>query len=146
AYLESLVQKPRHIEFQMLGDSYGNVRSLFERDCSLQRRYEEVIEDSPAPRHDRAEIDTLATRLGNKLAELKYNNIGTIELLYGEDYIAGFLEMNTRLQVEHAITEQVTGVDLVIAQIRCAAGEYLSEVLPDKMSRKGHAIEARVYA
>lgn len=144
-YLERLMLKPRHIEFQLLADTQGSVRHLFERDCSIQRRHQKVIEESPAPLLPRSLVDTAADDIVNVLSKLRYDIIGTAETLYGGDDFQ-FLEMNTRLQVEHAVTEEITGVDLVAAQVRLAAGESLSSVLPAELSARGHAIEARIYA
>lgn len=145
-YLEKLMHQPRHIEFQVLADRYGAVRHLFERDCSVQRRHQKVIEESPAPGIDRADIAATAERITGILAELGYDNIGTVETLYAPEAGFAFLEMNTRLQVEHAVTEEVTGIDLVQSQIRLAAGERLDQVLPAEIVPQGHAIEVRVYA
>src|SRR5690606_3180725 len=133
-------------EFQFLADRYGNVRCLFERDCSIQRRHQKVLEESPAPLLDRERIAAMAKTLEDILSRLKYDVIGTVEMLYTPERGFAFLEVNTRLQVEHAVTEEVTGVDLVQAQIRLAAGETLDSVLPDPVDIAGHAIEARVYA
>src|SRR5690606_8861354 len=144
-YLERLMLKPRHIEFQLLADTQGNVRHLFERDCSIQRRHQKVIEESPAPLLPRSLVATAADDIVNVLSKLRYDIIGTAETLDGGDDFQ-FLEMNTRLQVEHAVTEEITGVDLVAAQIRLAAGESLASVLPAELSTRGHAIEARIYA
>jgi acetyl-CoA carboxylase biotin carboxylase subunit len=145
-YLEKLVLRPRHIEFQVLGDSFGDTRHLFERDCSVQRRHQKVLEESPAPKVDRGMIAAMADQIATILREIGYDNIGTVEMLYDERGAFSFLEMNTRLQVEHAVTEAVTGVDLVVAQIRCAAGERIGEILPPRNGQVGHAIEARVCA
>jgi len=145
-YLERHIQAPRHIEFQFLADQYGNVLSLFERDCSTQRRYQKVIEEAPAPAIDRKAVADMADRLSAILGEIGYDVIGTVEMLYTPDSGFSFLEVNTRLQVEHAISEAVTGVDIVQAQIRLAAGETLSSVVGRKPALTGHAIEARVYA
>lgn len=145
-YLEQLIRMPRHIEFQFLADRYGNVRCLFERDCSIQRRHQKVLEESPAPLLDRERIAAMAKTLEDILSRLKYDVIGTVEMLYTPERGFAFLEVNTRLQVEHAVTEEVTGVDLVQAQIRLAAGETLDSVLPGPVEVSGHAIEARVYA
>ena len=146
-YVERLVERPRHIEFQILADRAGHVRVLYERDCSVQRRHQKVIEEAPAPSLSRALLDETATRIAAILGALKYDVIGTVEMLY--DPQAGafhFLEMNTRLQVEHAVTEAITGVDIVAAQLRLAAGEAIDAVLPPVIDRTGHAIEARLYA
>jgi len=146
-YLEQLLHKPRHVEFQMLADRAGRVMHLYERDCSVQRRHQKVIEEAPAPGINRAALEAAAASMTNILATLGYDVIGTLETLYGaDDGRFQFLEMNTRLQVEHAVTEEVTGVDLVAAQIRLAAGEPLDAVLAQQPQIHGHAIEARIYA
>ncbi len=145
-YLEQLMRTPRHIEFQVLADRHGAVRHLFERDCSVQRRHQKVIEESPAPRLPRAVVGAAADAMVEVLRTLRYDIIGTLETLYGQAGVFQFLEMNTRLQVEHAVTEEITGIDLVAAQIRLAAGERLAAVLPERITVRGHAIEARIYA
>jgi len=145
-YLERLIARPRHIEFQVLGDTHGGAVHLFERDCSTQRRNQKVIEEAPAPAIGRAEVESMAARVASMVREMGYDNIGTVEMLYGADGSFSFLEMNTRLQVEHGVTEEVTGVDLVKAQVRSAAGERLAEILPAAIEVKGHALQARVYA
>ncbi|KRB67941.1 acetyl-CoA carboxylase biotin carboxylase subunit [Noviherbaspirillum sp. Root189] len=145
-YLERYVKSPRHIEFQFLADRHGNVISLFERDCSTQRRYQKVIEESPAFALDRSAVNAMADKLRGVLSEVGYDVIGTVEMLYTPETGFSFLEINTRLQVEHAVTEAVTGVDLVQAQIRLAAGEPLSAVIQKAPEVNGHAIEARIYA
>jgi acetyl-CoA carboxylase biotin carboxylase subunit len=129
-----------------LADRYGNVAHLFERDCSIQRRHQKVIEESPAPLLPRAVAERAAQDMTGVLGGMGYDIIGTAETLYdgGPDF--QFLEMNTRLQVEHAVTEEITGIDIVAAQIRLAAGERLAQVLPDEISVNGHAIEVRIYA
>lgn len=144
-YLERFVPSPRHIEFQFLADRFGNVLSLYERDCSTQRRYQKVIEEAPAPAIDREVVAHMARRLSAILGEIGYDVIGTVEMLYTPESGFSFLEVNTRLQVEHAISEAVTGVDIVQAQIRLAAGEKLSSVVGAQPALAGHAIEARVY-
>lgn len=145
-YLEKYIRKPRHIEFQVLGDRHGNLLHLFERDCSVQRRYQKLIEESPAPLLNREELDDLSRTVSQILRNMEYDNIGTVEMLRENDGSYYFLEMNTRLQVEHAVTEEITGIDLVVSQIRSAAGERISDFMPKKIERCGHAIEARVYA
>jgi acetyl-CoA carboxylase biotin carboxylase subunit len=145
-YLERLFERPRHVEFQVLGDRHGNAVHLFERDCSVQRRNQKVIEEAPGPALDRARVTEVADQIAAIIKEMGYDNIGTVEMLMAADGSFNFLEMNTRLQVEHGVTEEVTGVDLVKAQIRAAAGERLSDILPSRLAIKGHAIQARVYA
>ena len=145
-YLERLIEKPRHVEFQVLGDRHGAAAHLFERDCSTQRRNQKVIEEAPAPAVAREAVDRVADDVARIMRELGYDNIGTVEMLMGADGSFSFLEMNTRLQVEHGVTEEVTGVDLVHAQIRSAAGEKLAAILPSRIEIRGHAIQARVYA
>ena len=145
-YLERFVQSPRHIEFQFLADRYGNVMGLFERDCSTQRRYQKVIEESPAPEVDREMLQAMTEQLEKLLGATGYDVIGTVEMLYTPQTGFSFLEVNTRLQVEHAVTEAVTNVDIVQAQIRLAAGEPLVDVLAERPALRGHAIEARIYA
>ena len=145
-YLESLAERPRHVEFQVLADRYGNVRHLFERDCSIQRRHQKVIEEAVAPGLPRQQVDAAADSITTVLGNLGYDVIGTVETLCDSGGNFSFLEMNTRLQVEHAVTEEVTGVDLVAAQVRLAWGERLDGVLPETIGVRGHAIEARVYA
>jgi acetyl-CoA carboxylase biotin carboxylase subunit len=145
-YLEQLLERPRHIEFQVVADRYGNACHLFERDCSVQRRHQKVIEEAPAPNLVRDEVDAMAARIVPIVAALGYSTIGTVEMLYEPSAGFLFLEMNTRLQVEHAVTEEVTGIDLVQAQIRLAAGEELRNVIPTQPLLRGHAIQARIYA
>jgi acetyl-CoA carboxylase biotin carboxylase subunit len=145
-YGERLLTRPRHVEFQILADRHGQAMHLFERDCSVQRRHQKVIEETAAPALDAAAVAAVATRASECLRALGYDNIGTVEMLYDAALGFCFLEVNARLQVEHAVTEQVTGVDLVAAQIRLAAGEHLCDVVATPPTRHGHAIQARVYA
>jgi len=145
-YLERLIEKPRHVEFQVLGDAHGDARHLFERDCSVQRRHQKIIEESPAPNIPRDHAVAMAERIAGIMRTMGYDNIGTVEMLMDRDGEFSFLEMNTRLQVEHGVTEEVTGVDLVKAMVRVAAGERLSDILPADIRVDGHAIQARVYA
>jgi acetyl-CoA carboxylase biotin carboxylase subunit len=141
-FLEAWLERPRHVEIQLLGDGRGNAVHLYERDCSLQRHHRKIIEEAPAPGLDRAEVAALAERAERVLACLGYDNVGTVETLRGADGSFGFIEMNTRIQVEHGVTEAVTGLDLVVTQIALAAGG----VLPPRPPMNGCAVEARVYA
>ncbi|MEM9681731.1 MAG: biotin carboxylase N-terminal domain-containing protein, partial [Pseudomonadota bacterium] len=145
-YLERLIERPRHVEFQILGDSHGAVRHLFERDCSVQRRHQKIIEEAPAPGLSRDMAEGLADEITDTMRSLGYDNIGTVEMLMAPDGGVSFLEVNTRLQVEHGVTEEVTGVDLVASQVRSAAGDTLSDILPENIRIDGHAIQVRVYA
>ena len=145
-YLEKLIERPRHVEFQILGDQHGGAMHLFERDCSTQRRNQKVIEEAPGPEIPRDKAVAVADQIAGIMRTMGYDNIGTVEMRLGADGSFNFLEMNTRLQVEHGVTEEVTGVDLVRAQIRSAAGEKLGDIMPGKAEIKGHAIQARVYA
>lgn len=141
-FLEACVLRPRHVEIQLLGDGRGNALHLYERDCSLQRRHRKIIEEAPAPGLDRSAVEALAARAERAAADLGYDNVGTLETLRDADGTFGFIEMNTRIQVEHGVTEAVTGLDLVATQIRLAAGEGL----PGRPPLQGFAVEARVYA
>ena len=145
-YLEHLLEQPRHIEFQMVADEHGSVRHLFERDCSVQRRHQKVIEEATAPKIAREILVDLADSAAKILANMGYNNIGTVETLYDGNGGFNFLEMNTRLQVEHGVTEEITGIDIVATQVRSAFGHPLAEILPDDVEISGHSIQARVYA
>ena len=143
-YLERYLEKPRHIEIQILGDGKGDAIHLGERDCSLQRRHQKVLEESPSPALNREMRTRIGEICANAMRELKYSGAGTIEFLYenGEFF---FIEMNTRIQVEHPVTEMITGIDLVIEQIRIASGASLS-VTQEEVQFNGHAIECRVNA
>jgi acetyl-CoA carboxylase biotin carboxylase subunit len=145
-YLEKLMRTPRHIEFQVVGDRAGNVRHVFERDCSAQRRNQKIIEEAVAPGVPRDVIEALGEKIARVLTDIGYDSIGTVEMLMDADGTFSFLEMNTRLQVEHGVTEEVTGIDLVASQIRLAAGEPIDAVLPVPPKVSGHAVQARVYA
>ena len=147
-YIERLIQQPRHVEFQVLADHHGHVVHLFERECSIQRRHQKVIEESPST----ALTPALRRRMGEAAVAVmrtaQYRNAGTVEFLLegtGESARFYFLEVNTRLQVEHPVTEQVTGIDLVRAQIMIASGATLPWS-QDAITQRGHAIEARIYA
>ena len=145
-YMEKFIERPRHIEFQVLADEYGNVATLFERECSIQRRHQKLIEEAPSlmvtPKI-RAHIDETLKRC---LTDIGYQNAGTVEFLMDEDGQIYFIEMNTRIQVEHPVTEFITGVDLVKAQLRIASGERLDAILPKKLEIRGHSIECRINA
>jgi acetyl-CoA carboxylase biotin carboxylase subunit len=143
-YLEKYLQKPRHIEIQVLGDGRGRAIHLGERDCSLQRRHQKVWEESPSPALNPSERDAIGGVVARAMADLGYIGVGTIEFLY-EDGQFFFIEMNTRIQVEHPVTEMVTGIDLVNEQIRIAAGSPLS-IAQDEVRFDGVAIECRVNA
>jgi acetyl-CoA carboxylase biotin carboxylase subunit len=144
-YLEKFIERPRHIEFQVLGDKHGHVMHLGERECSIQRRHQKLIEESPSPALDEKKRAELGSRVTAALGQMGYSNAGTVEFLMDEDGSFYFIEMNARIQVEHPVTEMVTGIDLVKSQIRLAFGETLEEVVGNPVSR-GHAIECRVNA
>jgi acetyl-CoA carboxylase biotin carboxylase subunit len=145
-YLERLVERPRHVEIQLLGDRHGRVAHVFERDCSVQRRHQKIIEEALAPKVDRAVMQPLLDRFAATMGRLGYDNLGTVEMLLSPEGEFRFLEMNTRLQVEHGVTEEVTGLDLVVAQLRSAADVPMAQLLPEAPKARGHAIQARVYA
>jgi acetyl-CoA carboxylase biotin carboxylase subunit len=145
-YMEKFIQRPRHIEFQVLADAHGNVISLGERECSIQRRHQKLLEESPSVMVTpelRAQMGELLSRT---LSKIGYVNAGTMEFLMDEDGKLYFIEMNTRIQVEHAVTEMVTDVDLVKAQILLALDEKLEDVLHGPVVHRGHAIECRINA
>jgi len=143
-YLERYLQKPRHIELQVIADSFGNVVHLGERDCSLQRRHQKVLEEAPSPALDSVARAKIGKVVVDAIRSIGYLGVGTIEFLY-EDGEFFFIEMNTRLQVEHPVTEAITGIDLVREQIRIAAGLPLS-FTQDDIVCEGHAIECRINA
>ena len=146
-YAERLMENPRHVEFQIVADRQGRTVHLFERDCSTQRRRQKVVEEAGAPNIPAAELKAMADRAAQVMGALGYDHLGTVETLYSPETGFAFLEVNPRLQVEHGVTEEVTGLDLVTAQIKLAAGLSLDEALPVRPAAvKGHAIEARIYA
>jgi acetyl-CoA carboxylase biotin carboxylase subunit len=144
-YAERFLEHPRHIEFQVLGDQHGKVIHLGERECSIQRRHQKLIEESPSPVMDPKQRKELGARVVRALEKIGYTNAGTVEFLMDQDGSIYFIEMNTRIQVEHPVTEMITGVDLIKAQIRIAAGEHLHEAVGE-MHFSGHAIECRINA
>lgn len=145
-YIEKYVEKAKHIEFQILADNHGHITYLHERDCTIQRRHQKLIEEAPSPSVDwklRKKMGEAAVKAAHAVG---YTNAGTIEFLLDDDQRFYFLEMNTRVQVEHGITELVTGIDIVKEQIRIAAGEKLSIKKQDDIPLRGHAIECRINA
>jgi acetyl-CoA carboxylase biotin carboxylase subunit len=143
-YMEKFLEHPRHVEFQLLADGHGNAVHLGERDCSMQRRHQKVIEEAPAPGITEEQRQQIGARCVNACLEIGYRSAGTFEFLYqdGEFY---FIEMNTRLQVEHPVTEMITGVDIVREQLRIASGEKL-DIKQEDVKIQGHAIECRINA
>ncbi len=145
-YMEKFIERPRHIEFQVLADEHGNVMSLGERECSIQRRHQKLIEEAPSLMVTPKLREELGKTIKKALENIGYWNAGTIEFLMDEDGKIYFIEMNTRIQVEHCVTEMVTGVDLVKAQLRIAAGEKLTSIITKPVEIRGHAIECRINA
>ena len=145
-YMEKLVENPRHIEFQILADEHGNVEILGERECSIQRRHQKILEESPSPSVSPQLRNRISDRLRVALRAIGYTNAGTVEFLMDEDHNLYFIEVNARIQVEHPVTEFVTGIDLVKAQIRIAAGQCLNTILGGPVTMRGHAIECRINA
>ncbi len=144
-YVERFIERPRHIEFQVLGDQHGKVIHLGERECSIQRRHQKLVEESPSPALDAKRRKELGAKVVRALEKIGYTNAGTVEFLMDQDGSIYFIEMNTRIQVEHPVTEMVTGVDLIKAQIRIAAGERLEDAAGE-IQFSGHAIECRINA
>ena len=145
-YMEKFIENPRHIEFQVLADEHGHVVTLFERECSIQRRHQKLIEEAPSLKVSPQMRADISKTLCRCLTDIGYQNAGTVEFLMDPDGELYFIEMNTRIQVEHPVTEAVTGIDLVKAQLRIASGEELSAILPPQIEIRGHAIECRINA
>ncbi len=143
-YMEKYLDHPRHIEFQVLADTHGNAIHLGERDCSMQRRHQKVVEESPAPGLTEKQRKIMGERCAKACRKIGYRGAGTFEFLYQDDEFF-FIEMNTRVQVEHPVTELVTGVDIVVEQLRIAAGEPLAYAQKD-IQWRGHAVECRINA
>lgn len=145
-YLEKLVEAPRHIEFQVLGDEHGEMEILGERECSIQRRHQKLLEESPSPSLAPEVRTRLSENLRVAMRAIGYTNAGTVEFLMDKDGELYFIEVNARIQVEHPVTELVTGLDLVKSQIRIAAGEHLQDILGGPVKLTGHAMECRINA
>jgi acetyl-CoA carboxylase biotin carboxylase subunit len=145
-YVEKFIRAPRHIEFQVLADEFGDVRVLGERECSIQRRHQKLVEEAPSPAVSPALRRDISEKLARALADVGYSNAGTVEFLMDDSGQLYFIEVNARIQVEHPVTEMVTGVDLVRSQILIAYGEPLSRILPAEIPIRGHAIECRINA
>ncbi len=145
-YMEKLVESPRHIEFQILGDEYGDIEVLGERECSIQRRHQKLLEESPSPSLSPQLRTRISDNLRAAMKAIGYTNAGTVEFLMDGSGNLFFIEVNARIQVEHPVTEAVTGIDLVKAQIRIAAGERLSDIISRPVSFSGHAMECRINA
>jgi len=145
-YMEKLVEAPKHIEFQVLGDEHGHVEILGERECSIQRRHQKLLEESPSPSVSPELRQRISQTLSVAMKSIGYTNAGTVEFLMDGSGNLYFIEVNARIQVEHPVTELVTGIDLVKAQIRIAAGEKLRDILAGPVTLSGHAIECRINA
>ncbi len=144
-YVERYIENPRHIEVQILGDGQGGVVHVFERECSVQRRFQKIVEETPSPALSPALREEICQTAAGIARAIDYRGAGTVEFIFGPQGEFYFLEMNTRLQVEHPVTEQITGIDLVLQQLRIAAGEKLG-FGQDQITARGHAIEYRIYA
>jgi acetyl-CoA carboxylase biotin carboxylase subunit len=145
-YIEKFIRAPRHIEFQVMADEHGDVRVLGERECSIQRRHQKLVEEAPSPAVSAELRQEISARLVHALREVGYSNAGTVEFLMDDLGNLYFIEVNARIQVEHPVTEMITGVDLVKTQILVAAGHKLDRILPAEIPMRGHAIECRINA
>ena len=144
-YIEKFIEKPRHVEFQIVADNHGNIVHVFERECSIQRRHQKIVEESPSPALDPKLRKKMGDVAISAVQASNYNNCGTVEFLLDKDKNFYFLEVNARIQVEHPVTELVSGIDLVKTQIKIAAGEKL-DFTQDDLKQTGHALEVRIYA
>jgi acetyl-CoA carboxylase biotin carboxylase subunit len=145
-YLEKFIEAPRHIEFQILADEHGNVEVLGERECSIQRRHQKLIEESPSPKVTKELRNRISNQLRVAMKAVGYTNAGTVEFLMDESGDLYFIEVNARIQVEHPVTEAVTGIDLVKSQLRIAGGAHLPDIIEMPVQFRGHAIECRINA
>jgi acetyl-CoA carboxylase biotin carboxylase subunit len=145
-YIEKFISAPRHIEFQVIADHHGNVEVLGERECSIQRRHQKLVEEAPSPGVSAEMREEMRQRLANAMEAVGYTNAGTVEFLMDEHGNLYFIEVNARIQVEHPVTEFITGIDLVKTQILVACGETLPDLLGGPVQFRGHAIECRVNA
>jgi len=145
-YIEKFIEAPRHIEFQVIGDHHGNVEVLGERECSIQRRHQKLIEEAPSPAVSTKQRNAMIKTLREAMRAIGYTNAGTVEFLMDETGKLYFIEVNARIQVEHPVTEAITGVDLVKSQILIAAGAKLTDIIPQPVTIRGHAIECRINA
>ena len=145
-YIEKFIERPRHIEFQVIGDQHGNVEVLGERECSIQRRHQKLIEEAPSPAVSPKLRKATTEKLREAMRAIGYTNAGTVEFLMDEKGNLYFIEVNARIQVEHPVTEAITGVDLVKSQIMIAAGAKLPDILPQPITIRGHSIECRINA
>ena len=144
-YLERYLENPRHIEFQILADDHGNIVHLGERECSIQRRHQKLLEESPSPALSPELRQELGARVVQAMQEISYRNVGTVEFLFDQEGRYYFIEMNTRVQVEHPVTEMVSGIDILKEQLRLAAGEKL-QLRQDSIQLRGHSVECRINA
>jgi acetyl-CoA carboxylase biotin carboxylase subunit len=145
-YMEKLIEAPRHIEFQVLADEHGDVEILGERECSIQRRHQKLLEEAPSTAVSPALRERMTAGLREAMRSIGYTNAGTIEFLMDESGNLYFIEVNARIQVEHPVTEAISGLDLVKSQILIAAGHRLGEIVPRPVTLRGHAIECRINA